>query len=118
MFQQEATDFASFSFTSSPSISADCRTGLNNVTTLTIIVSNQGEGDIKNIKCRLLDKAGLTSSEDSKSIPETLGPQSVDICTFELTGDYQDVYQKTLKFEVSYNEKSVHQVAQCYYSGY
>ncbi len=91
-----------------PSFYADCQTN-NNTHTLTITLSNYGQKDLNNIKCNLLDKSGLISTEDSQTI-FNLGIQSTDICIFKLDG----TYEKPLKFEVVYGDKSIKQVVQCY----
>ena len=64
---------------------------------------------MENIKCNLVDKADLVSSEDSQVI-SSLTSQSTDICSFSLEGKYE----KPLRVEVVYNEKSIKQVVQCY----
>ena len=91
-----------------PSVYADCQTN-NNTHTLTITLSNYGQKDLNDIKCNLLDKSGLVSTEDSQTIP-SLGVQSTDICIFKLEG----TYEKPLKFELVYGKESIKQVAQCY----
>ena len=91
-----------------PSIYADCQSN-NNTNTLTITISNYAESDLKDIKCNLVDKGGLVSSEDSQII-SSLSSQSTDICSFNLEGKYE----KPLRVEVTYNEQSIKQAVQCY----
>ncbi|MBI2106400.1 hypothetical protein HYT57_00290 [Candidatus Woesearchaeota archaeon] len=86
----------------------DCQT-MNNTHMLTITLSNYGQDDLENVRCNLLDKAGLISSEDTQTV-SVLGTQSTDTCEFKLDG----TYEKSLKFEVVYGDKSIKQVAQCY----
>jgi len=95
-------------FEDAPSIYADCSSN-DDVNMLTITISNYANTDLKNIKCNLVDKGGLVSSEDSQII-SSLSSQSTDICSFNLEGKYE----KPLRFEVIYNEQSIKQAVQCY----
>lgn len=96
-------------YTQIPTVDTACSSD-NNKHTLTATISNTlGQNEFKNIKCNLIDKAGLTSAKDSQIISD-LGPQSTDICTFELDG----VYKTPLRLEVFYNEKSIKQAVECY----
>ena len=105
---QTTSGYPSFSQDFPPSVFADCQTK-NNIHTLLITLSNTGQKDLKDVKCNLVDKSGLISTEDSQTI-SSLGLQSTDICTFKLEG----VYEKPLKFEVIYGDQSIKQVVQCY----
>ena len=91
-----------------PTVYSDCQTN-GNKHSLTITVTNYGLDDLKDIKCNLIDKSGLTSLKDSQSIP-SLETQSTDICNFDLEG----VYERPLRYEIVYGEKSIKQVAECY----
>lgn len=110
LYNQSTTGIDSFSQDgyNPPQIYADCQSN-NNSNTLTIQIANYAESDVENIRCNLVDKAGLISSEDSQVI-SSLSSGSTDICSFSLEGKYE----KPLRVEVTYNEKSIRQAVQCY----
>lgn len=92
------------------SIFADCYSE-NDINTLTVTMSNYAENNLDNIKCNIIDKAGLVTSEDSQVVSD-LTPQSSDICIFKLEGKYKT----PLRVEVTYDERSIKQAVPCYSS--
>jgi hypothetical protein len=67
----------------------------------TVTIQNVGMKKISDVKCKLMDKGGLTADEEQQTIG-TISPGSEDVCFFTLRGNYT----RPLTFEINYDGKS------------
>jgi hypothetical protein len=82
-----------------PDIYADCNAYADN-NELIVHIENYDK-EIKDVKCELASKGGMTADKDQVSLP-LISPNSTDICNFILTGKQSN----SLIVRVTYSKKS------------
>ena len=75
-----------------------------------IELANNGPEEVKEVKCKIIDAAGL-ASDSNEQVVENLSPGSTDMCGFILKGTPSKPF---LRFEVSYNDVSFKTSCQLY----